>query len=142
MFVEAPATASLVVCSTCRWSKDQWEDAQGQRGGTALFEALEHVLKTHPAAGRLQLQSMACLFACSSPCTVHIRAPGKMGYLLGGFSPCAQDAEALCDYMAAYVESPTGVVAFADWPEGIMGRFIARLPPDGYLWREDPAPPT
>lgn len=140
MFVEAPASASLVVCETCSWTPDQGEDAEGRRGGAALFEALRGVLAGHPAADRVQLQSMACLFACTSHCTVHIRAAGKMGYLLGRFTPGLEAAKALCDYMAVYSASANGVVGFADWPEGVKGHFIARLPPEGQLWRDDPTP--
>ena len=138
MLVEAFAGASMVVCTSCRWSKEQREDAGGRRGGAGLLQALEGALDRHPACGRVELQPMECLFACTSHCTVHLRAPGKMGYLLGRFTPDAAAAQALCDYAAAYLDSPDGVVRYADWPEGIKGRFIARLPPQGYLWRDVP----
>ena len=129
---------ALVVCTTCRVSEEDWDDAAGRRGGELFLEALQAALVGHPAEGALALQPMACLFACTSHCTVHLRAPGKMGYLLGRFSPTRVDARALLDYAAAYLQSQDGVVRFSDWPDGIKGRFIARLPPEGLIWIADP----
>ena len=36
------------------------------------------------------------------------------------------------------LRSSDGVVRFAEWPEGVIGHFIARLPPEGYIWKADP----
>ncbi len=138
MLIDSAPGAELVVCTTCRLSEDQREDAEGGRGGALLLEALRCALVGHPAEGVLALQPMPCLFACTSHCTVHIRAPGRMGYLLGRFSPTREDATALLDYAAAHLKSPDGVVRFSDWPEGVKGHFIARLPPEGYIWTPDP----
>ena len=139
MLVASEASAALVVCTTCRSTKDSRQDVDGRCGGERLLQALQLALIGHPAEGALALQAMACLFACTSGCAVHIRAPGKMGYLLGGVSPTPGDATALLDYAAAHLRSRDGVVAFAEWPEGVKGRFIARLPPEGYIWAPDRA---
>jgi predicted metal-binding protein len=138
MLAETAGGAELVVCTTCRFAPDRREDESGRRGGEGLAEALAAALPGH-TAGRLglSLQPMACLFACSSHCTVHLRAPGRMGYLLGRFEPGGAAAEALLDYAAAYLQTPDGIVRFADWPEGVKGHFIARLPPEGRVWRDE-----
>ena len=138
MLIDSEPRPALVVCTACRLSEEQCEDAEGRRGGDLLLEALRCALVGHPAEGALALEPMACLFACTSHCTVHIRAPGKMGYLLGRFSPTREAAMALLDYAAAHLRSRDGVVRFSEWPEGVKGHFIARLPPEGYSWAPDP----
>ncbi len=130
-----------MVCTTCRPALDASGGAEGCCGGELLFQALQDVLVRHPAEGALTLQPMSCLFACTSACTVYIRAPGKMGYLLGRFAPTGEDALALLDYAAAHLRSRDGTVSFADWPEGVKGHFIARLPPEDFVLAADPTPP-
>ena len=137
MLIDSEPGAALVVCTTCRLAPDQREDDGGRRGGDLLLDALQHALAGHPAEGAIALTPMACLFACSSHCTVHLRAPGKMGYLLGRFPADGEAAKALLDYAAAYLRSADGIVRFADWPDGVKGHFIARLPPEGRVWRDE-----
>ena len=74
---------------------------------------------------------MACLFACSQPCVVHIRESGKLGYVLGGFAPDAGAALAIMTYAAAHARSAHGEVAYDQWPDGVKGHFIVRIPPQG-----------
>ena len=76
---------------------------------------------------------MPCLFACSRHCTVHIRAPGKIGYVLGDFTPDAPAAQAILAYAAHHAASAEGQVRYADWPEGVKGHFITRTPPEGFV---------
>jgi predicted metal-binding protein len=119
---------SIVVCSTCRLSADQREDGQGRRGGALLAEALRQA----QAGSDIAVQEMACLFACKRHCTVHIRAPGRIGYVLGDFTPDAAAAEAIFEYARLHAESEEGSVRYADWPPGVKGHFITRTPPDGF----------
>ena len=139
MLSRTPGGAELVVCTTCRVSADQ--PGAGGRAGEAMLQALAEALPGH-AAERLglSLQPMPCLFACASACTVHLRAPGRISYLLGRMEPDARAAQALLDYAAAYLRAPEGIVPLAEWSEGVKGRFIARLPPEGRVWRDDPSP--
>ncbi|MBB6122834.1 DUF1636 domain-containing protein [Sphingobium subterraneum] len=127
------AGPSVVVCNTCRLSADRRENPDGQRGGALLAEAMRAVQAGSPDLAGISIQEMPCLFACQRHCTVHIRAPGRMGYVLGDFVPDAASAEAILDYARLYAESEEGVVRYADWPEGVKGRFIARTPPEGYV---------
>jgi predicted metal-binding protein len=129
-----PAAASLVVCSTCRLSKEARADGEGRSGGELLRHALSAALADHPCRGRIDIQAMPCLFACSSHCTLYIRGGARLGYILGRFVPSRSDAAALLDYVAKYLDSDDGVVPYASWPAGIKGHFLVRVPPDGFIW--------
>lgn len=122
--------ASIVVCSTCRLSEDQLEDAEGRRGGALLLESMRAAAAEHRNPD-IAVDAMSCLFACSHSCTVHLRAEGKISYVLGGFSATREDANAILDYFERYLASKEGVVPYSDWPEGIKGHFITRSPPVG-----------
>ena len=124
---------AVVVCSTCCRAKDQPLDETGRRGGQALADALRAAQAVRPDYAAIAIQEMPCLFACKEHCTVHLRAPGKMSYVLGRFTPTAEDAMAILDYAVHYAASPEGVVPYRDWPEGVKGHFIARMPPAGFV---------
>ncbi|RYG12052.1 MAG: DUF1636 domain-containing protein, partial [Caulobacteraceae bacterium] len=79
----------LVVCSTCRLSEEDREDAAGVRGGMRLLEALRAKAAGDPALAELAIEPTVCLFACSRHCAVYLRAPGKVGYVLGSIAPTA-----------------------------------------------------
>lgn len=127
------AGPSVVVCNTCRLAPDQREDGTGQRGGALLADALRTAQAADPAYAHIAVQEMPCLFACSRHCTVHIRAPGKIGYVLGDFAPDAAAAQAILAYAAHHAASVEGQVRYADWPEGVKGHFITRTPPEGFV---------
>ena len=134
MLRSLPAAASLVVCSTCRLSKEARGDAQGRSGGELFLLALSEALADHPCRERIDIQAMPCLFACSSHCTLYIRGGARLGYILGRFMPSRSDAEALLDYVAQYLDSDDGVVPYGSWPAAIKGHFLVRVPPDGFIW--------
>ncbi|QIG79063.1 DUF1636 domain-containing protein [Stakelama tenebrarum] len=125
--------ASVVVCSTCRHSPESREDAAGRRGGALLAEALRAVQAGEPRYAGIAIQDMPCLFACSAHCTVHVRAPGKVGYVMGRFAPDEGSARAILDYAAKHAESEEGQVRYGDWPEGVKGHFLVRVPPEGFV---------
>lgn len=124
---------SVVVCSTCRFSADAREDGSGRRGGALLAEALREVQRSDPRYAGIAVQDMPCLFACSAHCTVQVRAPGKIGYVMGRFAPEEDSARAILDYAVKHGESDEGQVRYADWPEGVKGHFIVRVAPDGFV---------
>lgn len=128
--------ASLVVCSTCRFSEAEREDGQGVRGGARLAEAARELAASDPRLAALAVEDMPCLFNCAQHCSVHLRAPGKIGYVMGRFEPTPEAARAILDYAAAYLESEEGVVPYRQWPEGVKGHFIVRTPPAGRLVRD------
>lgn len=135
LFRDAAEGPSVVVCSTCRVSVDEREDADGLRGGARLAAAMRAEAAADPALAKVAIEDMPCLFACSDHCTVHLRAPDKVGYVMGRFEPTPEAARAILEYAAAYAESPEGVVPYRQWPQGVKGHFIVRTPPPGRLVR-------
>ncbi|NLR40523.1 DUF1636 domain-containing protein [Novosphingobium sp. ERW19] len=124
---------AVVVCSTCRLSADQREDTEGQRGGALLAQAMRSLQQADPALSAVAVQETACLFACHQHCTVHLRASGKIGYVLGRFTPTEEAARAILEYATLHAQSAEGVVPYGQWPEGVKGQFIARTPPEGFV---------
>ncbi|HTG38760.1 DUF1636 domain-containing protein [Sphingomonas sp.] len=125
--------AAVVACNSCRRSADAREDGEGRRGGALLVDALRRVKVMDPAFAGIAVQEMPCLFACQDFCTVHLRAPGKVGYVLGRFEPGMEAARAILDYARAYAASEWGQVPFRQWPDGVKGHFITRTPPAGFV---------
>lgn len=124
---------AIVACNTCRHSADARDDDTGTRGGARLVQALRNAQQADGRYAGIAIQEMPCLFACAEFCTVHLRAPGKVGYVLGRFAPEAEAATAILDYAVHYAASDHGRVPFKDWPQGVKGHFITRTPPAGYV---------
>jgi predicted metal-binding protein len=120
--------ARLVVCTTCRASEDAPLDAGGRAGGQALLDEVLAAASTE--LGNVQVEGQACLWACSSFCTVYLSEPGKPAYLAGRFSPTSEAGRDILAFARLYAASENGAVAYRDWPEGMKGHFIARLPAD------------
>jgi predicted metal-binding protein len=51
--------------------------------------------------------------------------------VLGHFAPTDASAEAVIDYARLHAESPTGQVPLKQWPQGVKGHFVARIPAIG-----------
>ena len=124
---------AVVDGSTCRHSEQSRDDSQGVRGGARLGEALRQIQASDARYADIAIQEMPCLFACKDFCTVHLRAPGKVSYVLGRFNPDEDAARAILDYAAHYAQSEHGRVLFSAWPEGVKGHFITRSPPEGFI---------
>jgi len=127
---EGPA---IVACNTCRHASDARHDADGLSGGARLVAALRAARAAEPRYAGVEVQEMPCLFACAEFCAVHLRAPGKVGYVLGRFVPGEAAARAILDYAVAYAESEMGQVPYRQWPEGVKGHFLTRTPPPGFV---------
>lgn len=133
MLTAVASGPAVVACNTCRHSAQARDDAQGVRGGARLVQALRAVQAADPRYAGIAVQEMPCLFACTDFCTVHLRAPGKVSYVLGRFMPDEEAARAILDYAVHYAASAHGRVPFADWPQGVKGHFITRSPPEGFV---------
>ncbi len=125
-------STTLYVCETCRYDKLS-RTHQDREGGAILLDHLQQQLdhlqqKLAQQASDLVIKPTRCLMACDQHCTVHLRAPGKINYIIGRFEPTADSAAALLDYAAKYQLSETGQVPYSTWPQGIKGHFIARTP--------------
>lgn len=120
-------TTILLVCETCGYDASQ---PDAVRPGESLAQLLEHTLaEQDESAPRPVLQRFRCLMACKRACAVQVRAPDKMGYVLGDFEPDAVAVEALLAYCEKHHASASGQVAYQEWPEAIKGKFVARIPP-------------
>src|SRR4029077_5918281 len=98
-------SATLYVCETCRYDQDE-RMHEGREGGAILFEHLQRQASLQ--ASDVVIKTTRCLMACTRHCTVHLRAPGKINYVIGSFEPTADSAATLLDYAAKYQLSETG----------------------------------
>ncbi len=133
VLIPASDGPAVVACNSCRHSATARDGADGRRGGAALAAALREVKANDARLEDIAVQEMPCLFACDRYCTVHLRAAGKIGYVLGGFTPDETSATAIMAFMRHYAQSETGQVPYALWPDGVKGHFIVRVPPAGQV---------
>lgn len=119
---------ALVFCTTCRYPDGEKLDKEGVAGGERLARAAENYLK---AQGRsdILVERQDCLWACKEHCNVLLRDTAKFSYLAGRFSPEQSSVEAIVQWFDLHGQSADGAVRFADWPTGMKGHFIARIPP-------------
>ena len=119
---------TLVLCETCGQDAAAPEAA---RKGELFAAEVEGLLQEQLKAGAppLAIRRTRCLMACQRHCAAVLQAPGKIVYVLGGFAPEREAAEALLDYTRKYQQSDSGQVPFRTWPAGIKGKFVARIPP-------------
>lgn len=114
--------AEIVVCETCR-------NAEGAAVGPLLADHLRAAVAADPALAGVGVRTFRCLMSCRRPCAVLVRSAGRMSYVLGDLAPDRAAADTLAAYAAAYRGTADGVVPFRLWPEGVKGRFVARMPP-------------
>ncbi len=117
-------TARLIICDTCAYAPEQ-KLHEGRTGGEIL---LEHVEAAAEGVEGVTVERHACLMGCEHSCNVALSSDGKIGYVLGSFRPEAESAEALVEYAAKYAASETGRVPYREWPQGVKGHFVARIP--------------
>lgn len=119
----APRAVTVVtVCETCAQEAGAAGPTPGQRLA-ALAESMAG------AGGPVEVRRFRCLMGCDHPCNAAIAAPGKLRYVLGRLAPDEAAAGALLAFARLHAESATGQVPYRSWPEGVKGRFIARIPP-------------
>lgn len=116
--------ATITVCDTCAYAPEQKTHA-GETGGEIFARAVETAAADAP---ELAVRRHSCLMGCERHCNVAISAPGKLTYVLGRFEPTADAAAAVVEYAAKFAESETGAVPFKQWPAGVKGHFVARVP--------------
>ncbi len=133
MLRQTESGPAIVLCNTCRFSATASEAPDGRRGGALFVQAVRRAAAASGAAEPVLVEEMPCLFACDRHCTAHLRAPGRIGYVLGGFAPTGAAAQALVDFFLLYRDSAEGRVPYRQWPEGVKGHFIVRLPPPGHI---------
>lgn len=118
-------TACLTICDSCAFSPEE-KLRDGLSGGAILAALVEARAAGLPG---LAIRRHTCLMGCTRACNVALSAPGKITYVLGGFRPEPEAAAAILAYAALYAGSPTGQVPLRQWPAGVRGHFVARIPP-------------
>lgn len=76
----------------------------------------------------LEIVGHECLWACKHSCAALLEDPERTGYLAGHFEPTTEDAHSLLDWCIAHDNTKDGNVPFINWPQGMRGHFIARIP--------------
>ncbi|MEM7508399.1 MAG: DUF1636 domain-containing protein [Pseudomonadota bacterium] len=117
-------TTTILVCDTCRFSAEEKTAPDGRTGGEMLAAEVERIAAERGVA----VARVSCLMGCERHCNTAISAPGKLTYVLGKFDPVIESAEAVVDYALLHGASETGQVPFKQWPQGVKGHFIARIP--------------
>src|SRR3546814_18442961 len=119
---------AVVVCSTCRHSREARDDGEGVRGGARLVAAMKRLKAAEPRYAGIAVQDMACLFACQDHITVHLRAPDKIGYVLGRFDGYEDSVRATLDYAVLPAASEDGRIRYEHSPAGVKGYFTDQHP--------------
>jgi predicted metal-binding protein len=125
----ATARPQVVLCSTCKFAKDEPDDAEGVRGGQRLYEAMVAVAGRDPKFADVEVSQVECLWSCDQHCNIHLRMAGKCSYVAGRFTPDEATALAILEFALAYGASDIGAVPYRQWPQGMKGHFITRSPP-------------
>lgn len=119
---------ALIFCTTCRHSPEAKTGPDGLTGGERLKAEAEAALAR---AGRtdMRVEGQACLWNCKRHCSVVFRDDARFSYVGGDYKPEAEAAEAIIAWFDLHGKSETGEVSFKEWPDGVRGHFIARMPP-------------
>ena len=120
---------SLVFCTTCKFADGRQTDQQGRSAGTLLMGEFLGLLADR-ARQDVSVVPHACLWNCTRPCSVIIRDSDRYSYVTGGNEPTRAQAEALLAWFDLHGASVLGEVPFRQWPDGMRGHFIARIPPE------------
>lgn len=121
-------TTTIFVCDTCRFTREVREGPDGLTGGQMLAERIERLAAEAP---EIEVRRQSCLMGCERHCNTAVTAPGKLTYVLGMFAPNLASAEAVVAYARAHAASETGRVPFKQWPQGVKGHFVAKIPAIG-----------
>lgn len=117
-------TTYITICDTCK--RDDWDaETCGQTHGETLAELVEQTALNR----RVKTRRVSCLMGCSQGCNVTIQGTGKLAYTLGRFEPDQETAQAIVDYAELHAQSDTGQVPYKQWPQGVKGHFVTRMPP-------------
>ena len=127
---------SLVLCTTCKFSAEEKFAPDGRTGGEALIAEVEKLLDERGRTD-IRVARQSCLWSCTQHCNVWFRDTERFSYLAGRFEPTRDAAEAIVAWFDLHGTSEEGWVSFKQWPDGMRGHFIARMPPDCARFEED-----
>jgi predicted metal-binding protein len=118
---------ALIFCTTCRHSADVKEGPDGLAGGERLARHAEAAL-TEAGRTDITVKRQECLWSCKRHCNVWLYDEARFSYLAGDFAPERESAEAIIAWFDLHGDSEAGWVPFRQWPDGMRGHFIARMP--------------
>jgi predicted metal-binding protein len=122
------AWAEIIACESCGNAE---RDASGRTRGEGLLAELRGLRAAAGAKGGpscVEVGSVRCLWACGRSCTVALRSPGRVGYVIAGLEPTALSAQSLLEFAALYAGSESGAVPYKQWPAALKGHFLCRFP--------------
>ena len=122
---DARETVELIACVTCG-SADR--ETHGSTRGERFYAQLQ-AARDELGAASIAVSSTRCLWACTRPCSVHARAPGRAGYVLCDFEPTPEAARGVLAWAKMYAATSDGAVPFKERPEAVRGHFLCRVPP-------------
>jgi len=76
----------------------------------------------------VELRRVSCLMGCDHGCNIAIQGHEKLTYVLGRFEAEPASADAILEYAGLHAQSETGQVPFKQWPQGVKGHFVSRIP--------------
>jgi predicted metal-binding protein len=117
-------TTTITICDTCKregWKDGDISQTDGERMA-ALIEAAANGVEG------VVTRRHSCLMGCGKGCNLAVQAEGKLTYVLGGFPPHAEKAEAVVEFARLHSENKSGQVVLRQRPEGVKGHFVSRLP--------------
>ncbi len=120
---------ALVFCTTCNYSKDEKTGPDGRTGGEALVGEVSTLL-AETDRDDVRIQTQECLWSCKRHCNVWFRDTERFSYIAGDFEPTRDAAQAIVEWFDKHGQSEAGTVRFREWPDGMRGHFIARMPPE------------
>lgn len=119
-------TTTILICDTCK--RPGHDETAPDCDGARLAGLVEAAIAGQTG---LRVRRHSCLMGCGKGCNLAIRAPGKLTYVLGDFEAVADHADAIAEYARLHAASDTGQVPFRQWPQGVKGHFVSRLPDQG-----------
>lgn len=121
-------TTTIFVCDTCSYAPGEKTGPENRTGGEMLAQLVEGLADDEIV---IEVRRQSCLMGCDRHCNIAITADGKLTYVLGMFKPDPGSAEAIVEYARLHADSDTGRVPFKQWPQGVKGHFVARIPAIG-----------
>ena len=120
------------VCATCRLTSDETT-----RIGARMLEGLRPVMQAQ--APEVQVRAVQCLGVCKRPATIAVSAPDGYTFVFGDLEPDS-GAAAVAAFALSYRVGDYGFVPWAERPELLRSRLVARIP--SVKWSpEDGHPP-
>ena len=116
-------TTVLTICDTCK--RPDWDEATRD---TTDGETLAGLVESITTPDGVSVRRVSCLMGCDHGCNVAIQGADKLTYVLGRFEPVSDAAEAIVEYAGLHAKSETGQVPFRQWPQGVKGHFVSRIP--------------